>query len=185
VNPTELRQLQNVTLELLSDPRVDDLWEFLANSIVKHEESGRPGSVLRQAFLRGLSMARMRWIDAEGCRLAELQAVSFPAELRSPFPHGLLVFEEPVTAIRVSRDGGGQDVRLDMSGLLWTDVLSHKGHHYLGVYALKEEVLMPSAVEFRPYGQQVRAGAERQAVFANFLPACWSLTGGWVDPDAG
>lgn len=178
----DLQGLRSTTLELLSDPRLEDLWTYLANSTIQHEQAGRPGSVLRKVFLRGLSLAQVRRMEPEECRLAELQAVSFEGELRSPFPHGLVLFDEPVTMLRVAGNSQVAEVRVDMSGLLWTDVLAQNDRHYLGVYALKDEVLMPAMVEFRPYGQKLTAGAERQSLLANFLPACWTADAGWLAP---
>ncbi|MEU9611855.1 hypothetical protein AB0D56_09920 [Streptomyces sp. NPDC048209] len=178
----DLQQLRSTTMELLSDPRIDDLWTYLANSTIQHEKAGRPGPVLRQVFLRGLSLARMRHVEPEECQLAELQAVSFEGNLASPFPHGLVLFDEPVTMLRVAGNAEVGEVRVDMSGLLWTDVLARDNRHYVGVYALKDEVLMPAMVEFRPYGQRLRAGAEGQSLLANFLPACWATESDWVAP---
>ncbi|GGS41453.1 hypothetical protein F2B00_22150 [Streptomyces parvus] len=180
----DLQELRSTTMELLSDPRLDNLWTYLANSTIQHEKAGRPGPVLRQVFLRGLSLASMRRMTPDECQLAELQAVSYEGSLTSPFPHGLVLFDEPVTMLRVAGNAEVGEVRVDMSGLLWTDVLAQDNRHYVGVYALKDEVLMPAMAEFRPYGQRLTAGAARQSLLANFLPACWAAESGWLAPPA-
>lgn len=175
-------------LAVLSDPRVEDFWEPVAKGFASMGISRlppTPAADVRKIFLHGLTEARMRWIPSNAGRLAEVEALAEAAELRSPFPHGLFFFEESLTAVRLADPNSGRVVSMEMSDLLWTDILSPEGHHGVAVFPLLGEVHMPSGLLVFQYGRRLPPPAEdRQVLFVSILPKLWGYPDGWVLPAA-
>jgi hypothetical protein len=180
VDESEMRQLRDEMLALYALPAADDLWESLTTGLVNHQRGGRSGADLRRVFLHGLAEAETRWVPAKTVKLAEARAFAAPAvEIDRedvPFKAGLLLFEEPVTAIRVSDADGSRETRMAMSGLLWTEIRStRQGASGIGAYALMDDIRMPTVALFLLYGERLGPAGQQQAVFFKTLQALWLL----------
>lgn len=174
----DLKQLRAEMLALLSDPRVEEIWDHLADTL-GHKEAGRSAGDLRKAFMYGLTHANLFSLTKEMGEFAEAQALASDAEAVSseslPCPHGVLFFEEPVTAYRAV--GDGREVRIPMTGLLWTEVNTTSGTSGVAIYALAEDVYMPSLAAVLATGHGLTGKASDQSVFFKVAQACWKAIG--------
>lgn len=167
--PQDLPELRGELHERYSSSSLQRVWTALASHM------GGSAKWYRHVALAMLSGAELYWVSASMADLAETGArtvSSFPLQEEDlPSPHGLLIFERPITAMREAQQG---QALTSMSGILWGSMHTSD---WTGVTAfpLRSTSFLPVSEVSVPLGCHVRGGRETAPTFYYAMQTCWLL----------